>query len=133
MALFDSTFSVLEKSLDLRAKRHAVLSGNVANSETPKYQARELDFAGELSKALGEQSSPLVTTHPRHLDVSAAGEAHVTYDNSGAMGADGNNVDLDIVMGKLSSNARAYTEGVSYLTQKFRFLREVIRNGGGGV
>ncbi len=131
MELFDKTFNVLEKSLDLRTKRHSLLSSNIANSETPNFQARELDFAGELQKALNEQTSPLEVTNQGHLDLSASSASHIVIDNSGAMGADGNNVDLDLAMGKLSSNARAYTETVSYLNTKLRFLREAIRSASG--
>ena len=59
MKLFDKTFDVLEKSMDLHFKRHSVLASNVANSETPGYKAREIDFAGELERALGESKEDL--------------------------------------------------------------------------
>lgn len=132
MKLFSSTMDALEKSLDLHLKRHTLLTGNIANSETPNYRARELDFAGALHKAIGQEESQLRTTHSKHVDASFQGEPHVVFDNSSAMGSDGNNVDLDLAMGKLSSNARVYSSASNYLNLAFRTLRTVVRAGQGG-
>lgn len=129
MKLFDSTFLGLEKSLDVRFKRHVLLTSNVANSETPNYRARELDFAGSLEKAMGEDQSALVKTDPKHMDVGMSQGEHIVYDNSAPMGSDGNNVDLDITMGKVSANARAYENSVNLLSQKLRIIRSFIRKG----
>ena len=131
MKLFDDTFTGLERALDLRFKRHMVLSSNVANSETPKYRARELDFAGQLEKAFGEPEAgiKLEQTNPGHMDLTMSAGDYVTFDTSGAMGADGNNVDLDIQMGKISSNGRSYEGAASLMTQKLRLLRSFIRRG----
>ena len=132
MELFDTTFSAVEKALDLRTKRHMLLSSNVANSETPNYRSRELDFAGELQKALDQNPSPVEKTNPMHLDIGSSQAERIVLDNSGAMGADGNNVDLDIAMGKLSSNVRAYNDAVGYLAMKLRLLRGAITGAAGG-
>jgi flagellar basal body rod protein FlgB len=45
------------------------------------------------------------------------------------MGADGNNVDLDVTMGKISANARAYESAVGLMSQKFRLLKGFVRRG----
>lgn len=129
MKIFDDTFIGLEKSLDLRFKRHVLLASNVANSETPNYRARELDFSGQLEKALGQNSEELLKTNSKHLDVTASEGEHIVYDNSGTMGSDGNNVDLDIMMGKISSNARGYEGSVNLLSQKLKLIRTFIRKG----
>ena len=127
MKLFDATCTALEKSMDLQLKRHSLLASNIANSETPNYRARDLDFAGELKRAIGDTSSPLVQTNERHLDVaSETNPAHVVLDTSGRVGADGNNVDLDISMGKLSSSVRDYSNAITLMQQKFRNLRYIV-------
>lgn len=131
MKLFDSTFCGIEKCLDLYYKRHIVLSGNVVNSETPKYQAREVDFSGELEKAFGSDEEQLAKTSSKHMDVRPEGGAHVVMDNSTPVGADGNNVDLDIAMGKLSSNARQYTKAAQLLLVKLRVMRTAAMGRGG--
>ncbi|MCC6933489.1 MAG: flagellar basal body rod protein FlgB [Deltaproteobacteria bacterium] len=131
MNLFgDAGFKVLERSLDLRIKRHALLTSNVANSETPGFKARELDFAGELEKAVGKQNESLAKTNPGHQDLASLQASHIVFDNSGAVGNDGNNVDLDINVGKLSSNAAGYNHAVNLLTMKLRILRDAASGRG---
>ena len=39
-SLFDQTFDVLSKSLDLHLLRHEVITDNIANAETPHFKAR---------------------------------------------------------------------------------------------
>ena len=129
MKLFDQGFEGIQRAMDLRFRRHVLLTSNIANSETPGYKARELDFAGQLEKAFGETKAPLAMTDDQHLDLTISERDHVTLDQTGAMGADGNNVDLDIMMGKLSDNGRAYESAVSMMSQKLRMLRTFIRRG----
>ena len=131
MELFDKTFRAIERSLDLRFKRHMVLSSNAANSETPSYKARELDFGGELERMLGQEQQVLLRTNAHHMDLASAQSAKVVSDNSAAVGADGNNVDIDLNMGKLSGNARAYNNAVDLLGVKLQMLRMAARGTGG--
>ena len=42
------------QALVLRAERQRVIAGNIANAETPGYQARDFDFASALRAASGE-------------------------------------------------------------------------------
>lgn len=132
MKLFNETFDVIERSMDLRFRRHALISSNVANSETPGYRARELDFAGELQHLLGQGQETVTMTDSRHMDLSSGSVSHVTYDNSGAMGADGNNVDLDMSMGKMSENARAYQNAANWLGVQLRMIKAAARGRTGG-
>ena len=131
MDLFDKTFNAIEKKLDLHLKRHSVLSGNVANFDTPNYRAREVDFAGELQKALDTKEQVLGKTNARHLDLVSETSAHIIFDNSGAVGSDNNNVDLDIAMGKLSANSRAYQKAVTLLSMKLRMMQQAARGRAG--
>ena len=130
MKLWDVNFQGIEKSLELNFKRHALLTSNVANSETPGYKARELDFAGTLERAFGETNTELKKTDAKHMDLTLMEGEHITMDRSGALGADGNNVDLDITMGKISANGRAYENAANMLSQKFRMMRIFTRRGG---
>ena len=131
MKLFDSTFSAINKALDLRFKRHSTLASNMANASTPNYRAREVNFAGELERVLHGNAGELKKTDPKHMDLASHGQSFVTYDTTGAIGADGNNVDLDITMGKLSTNSRAYSNAATLLSMKLRMLRAASRMRGG--
>ena len=124
LKIFDRSFDALERKMDVAMKRHLVLSSNIANAETPNYRAREVDFAGALKQALGDNTGNAVsTTNKSHFGMNGSGMDHVIFDNTAAMGADGNNVDLDLAMGKASNNARLYENSVNLLQMKLRLLR----------
>ncbi|MCB0345910.1 MAG: flagellar basal body rod protein FlgB [Bdellovibrionales bacterium] len=134
MKIFDSTFSMIERAMDLRTRRHAVLASDIANSETPGYRAREVDFAGELNRMMtnGTQSE-VAQTNPKHMDLSLNEASHIVFDDTGAVGGDGNNVDLDIALGKISDNGRRYSAATNYLNMKLRLIRFAASGGRGGV
>lgn len=132
MKLFDTTFSAIQNAMDLEFKRHAILTSNVANAETPGYRARELDFAGELQAALGSKDSEMVKTSPQHMDLGGDNlAAHITFDDSGTIKSDGNNVDLELEMGKISSNARGYQNATTLMSMKLALLRAATQSRGG--
>lgn len=130
MELFDKTFNAIGKKLDLHLRRHAVLSSNVANSETPNFRARELDFAGEMKRVLQMENSEVQKTSSMHMDIGGNEGSHIVLDNTAAVGADGNNVDLDLSMGKMNANARAYTEAATLIEMKLRLLRMAAQGRG---
>ena len=132
MKIFDSTFGATEKTLDMSNKRHAILSANIANEETPNYIARDYSFSSEIEKAMGIEDKALLKTNESHLDMNGSSRDHVYLDKSMPVGADGNNVDLDIEMGKLSANSRDYKNALNLLTVKLRMLRAAISGGKGG-
>lgn len=43
---------LLERYLDLTAKRQALITSNIANVDTPGYRTKDIDFQGELERAL---------------------------------------------------------------------------------
>ena len=129
--IFDKTMNTIEKSMDLRTRRHAILASNIANGETPNYRAREYDFASVLERATHQ--SEMVTTNARHLDLEeSSGNPHIVFDKTGALGSDGNNVDLDVQVGKVSENARMYDSAANYLSVKLRMLRDAVRGPSAG-
>ncbi len=132
MKIFDSTLQAIERKLDLSIKRHAILSGNIANQETPNYVAREYDFGREIESALGSDSDTITRTNGRHMDIGGSSNSHVSIDKSTPFGADGNNVDLDIEMGKLSANSRDYNSSINLLTVKLKMLKAAVSGGKGG-
>ena len=41
---------IYESALNLRAKRSAVIAGNLANADTPNYKAQDFDFKQALAQ-----------------------------------------------------------------------------------
>ncbi len=123
----DSSVYGLERALDLTWRRNQAISSNIANAETPQYRAAELSFADELEKAFGAGETPLATTNPKHLDAGEATRSHLVPDYSGATKPDGNNVDIDLQMGKLAANSGDYMNAARLARKELSHLREIIR------
>ncbi len=127
--LMDSTITGLEKTLDLRFRRNEAISSNIANAETPQYRATDLNFAGELDRAFGKSTDDMMQTNSKHLDVASNSAAHLEEDYSGATKADGNNVDIDIQMGRLAYNSGGYGAATRMLRKKLGMIKLAIREG----
>ncbi len=124
--IFDNTVPGLEKQLDLTLRRHEAISSNIANAETPQYRAVDVNFEKELEAAFGQSTGNLAKTDPRHIDETGSQAAHITSDYSGATKPDGNNVDIDIQMGKLAFNSGQYTIATNLMRKKLGVLRRLI-------
>ncbi len=68
--LFGKTIQVLSHAINLRVKRNAVISSNIANIDTPGYKSKDVPFERLMAKYLdGDQNGlPIERTNPRHLD-----------------------------------------------------------------
>ncbi|RMG40487.1 MAG: flagellar basal body rod protein FlgB [Candidatus Dadabacteria bacterium] len=125
--LFDKTIPGLGKALDLQLRRSEAIISNIANTETPGYRAVDLNFGSELKRAFDRQESVLKKTNPRHMDLSTESSAHLMPDLTGATKPDGNNVDLDIQLGKLNQTAGKYSIAARLVQKKLRIMRTAIR------
>lgn len=132
--VFDRTFEALSKSLDMRSQQQTVISANIANSDTPGYQAKQLDFEGALSKALdydrrisnGETGRPFNGASPVD-DV----EAEMSNQVNNVVREDGNTVDRDAEMTALYQNQLLYNASVDLVRKKLAMLKYSITDGGG--
>ena len=118
--LFDPTMRGLAEALTFHQRRHEVLASNLANVETPGYRAQELDFASALKdafRASDESAGPASMAPPA-----------VVADASAPPRADGNTVDVDLQMAKLSANAGRYVALGRILQQRIAQLRYAVEN-----
>jgi flagellar basal-body rod protein FlgB len=134
--IFRTTISLLEKSLNLRSMQHRVLASNIANMDTPNYKAVELDVAEEMNKNRHQGASPgiqLKRTRATHLPVSSnptdAVKIKIAKSPEFSLRGDGNTVDLDRTMGKLSENNLLYRTSAQLISRKFRGLKNAIKGG----
>ncbi len=129
--LFGTTLVMLEKLIDFQYDRHTVLATNIANIDTPGYKGNDLRFSDELKKAASSKGSmPLKKTNEKHLPLKAGelrGVTHQVVPSSGAVQRlDGNTVDLDKEMAKLSENSLYYSTAVQILSKKLGLIRTAI-------
>jgi len=128
------TVDFLGRALDLQSEAHGVISGNLANLDTPGYIPRELTFEQELQQALGQGELSLQRTHPDHLPPGAADvsqlKPEVRYRQDFALGNGSYQLDLDNEMAKLAQNNLKYEATVRLIAKKLAMLREAITEGG---
>lgn len=138
MGMIDTPLlSVLQSAMDYASTRQEALADNIANIDTPGYQRKDASFASVLASAADSSSQSGAATltlqakedNPSDIEfpgASSAGNVQVETDATGAMRADGNNVDMDVEMGRLAKN-QIYYEGLSQLVSgQFAGLKFVI-------
>jgi flagellar basal-body rod protein FlgB len=129
--LFNQTFSVLEKSMNLRSQKHNLLVSNIANVDTPNYKAFDILVDEEMGKTSGEAEPALNQTQPAHFALNGAGDSSAPeirqveksrYD----FHTDGNTVDIDKTMSMLSENGLLYNASAQMISKKFQLLTYAI-------
>ena len=125
--MFDRTVPGIQKALDLYWKRNEAITSNLANSETPGFRASDVSFGSELEKAFEGHGAELQKTNESHMDLNSKGTSHLVADLSGATRADGNNVDLDVQMGRLMLNTGKYEVAAGAIRKKLRMVRMAIQ------
>jgi len=132
--LFGGTIELLQRVLDLRSRNHQVISANIANVDTPGYKAFRMHVEEALQRRFSNRRTmPLKVSRPGHLQKVSHGseraavrmEPASTYSLRG----DGNTVDLDRAMERLTNNSLQYNAAAQILQRKFEGLKTVIRGG----
>lgn len=131
--VFDRTFEALAKSLDLRSQKQVIISSNIANADTPGYQAQTLDFEGALARALTLDDKPMERTNELHMTAGGEvgeiqGEIYNQVNN--VVREDGNTVDRDAEMTALAENQLLYNAAADLVKKKLAILKYSIADGG---
>jgi flagellar basal-body rod protein FlgB len=132
--VFKGTFGVLEKAMDLRSTKHNVVMSNIANMDTPNYKAFDVIIEEEMEKSTGQDDMTRVKrTHQKHLTGrhGTADDVQPTLDKTRqtTLRKDGNTVDLDREMAKLSENNLMYDALAQIVSKKFQGLKDAIKGG----
>ena len=127
-----SISNTLFSSLNFRGERQKVISGNIANINTPNYKTKELVFENELNNinktkmlemnrtSLGHLSNTNTNnkiSEPTLIEVQGLEEQN-----------DGNNVSLDSQMSEMSKNKIIFDAIQSSIKKDSRFFRSVIES-----
>ncbi len=110
--LFGPQVNNLQNALGRASQRHALLTNNLANVNTPGYQRRDIDFNITLQE---EMDRP---------DQSSGGTSA-----GGAMRLDGNGVDLEKEVMSLTETELRYQALTDMTGNYFSGLKNVIREG----
>ncbi len=127
------------QALMLRAERQRLLASNIANADTPNYQAKDMDFGKALRSAAGVAaggSAPALpqATHARHLAVSTVGMADSTREAAlqSQTAVDSNGVDMDRERASFVDNALKYEATLRFINGSVRTTLDAMRSHNAG-
>lgn len=106
------SFDAMSSALDSLSLRQRVIADNVANVQTPGFQARRVQFEQELSRAVGDGSGQIEARVLTSLEPTRE---------------DGNNVNLDTeVLSNIDTNLR-FQLATRAMDGKFAAVRAAMR------
>ncbi|WJV60952.1 flagellar basal body rod protein FlgB [Pectobacteriaceae bacterium CE70] len=130
----DAAFRFQQEALNLRAQRQEILAGNIANADTPGYQARDIDFANELTKAMkqgrtSETTLGLTVTSSRHISASSTtySDMDLLYRVPDQPAMDGNTVDMDRERTNFADNSLRYQSELTVLNGQIKSMTAVLQ------
>ena len=118
----DPVISSSTRFLDMSVFRSGLILSNMANIDTPGYQARDINFRQELKRASDddEEGNPMET-------VSLVPVVHTV--RGLIERPDGNNVNLERESMLLADTQLRFDTGVQLLRDRFRMLSSAIHEG----
>jgi flagellar basal-body rod protein FlgB len=130
--IFNSSFAIFEKALNVRSKKHQLIASNISNMDTPGYKAFDIAVNDELNKTTfsGEKMN-LTKTNPEHLSSNDQLFDNITYQvqkpSEFSLKKDGNTVDLDKEMSSMAENSLMYNAAAQILSRKFQIIKDAIK------
>ena len=119
-------FGIHTQALALWQRRAEVLSTNLANADTPNYQARDIDFRAALGAAT-PGSLPLAAPSQGQIDTSAPNAAEsLKYRVPMQPSLDGNTVDAETEQSAFAENSVRYQASLTFINAQIRLLRTAI-------
>ena len=104
----------LEKAMNFCALRQNVISSNIANANSPDYEAQGIVFEEEFERATGHDGRP----------------GKMTLQSKPVVSATGGKVDIITEMAELAKNQILYDAYSSRLTANFKNLNWILENSG---
>ena len=128
LLISDKTINLLEKSLDVSAQRHRMITNNIANQDTVGYQPKALDFRKTLERELEKGSGPVTRTHPKHLKCRSK-PSWLARDRAAGQ-SDSGPFSIEKEMANLMENNIKYRTSVEMLIRKMGIIKNAIVEGG---
>ena len=118
--------SFFGSALKIRNRRNDIIASNIANSATPNFKAKDLDFKEMLNSRMGFGS--VMTTDARHFDTSIGpNEQGVKFRQNITPSQDGNTVELHVEQMQFSENVMRYQTSLEFLNRKIAGLMSAIK------
>lgn len=125
MDIFHKALGVHPFSLQLRLDRAEIISGNLANVDTPGFLARDLDYG----RILQQVESNLTSRDSRDgmvltdADVRAQQKYRIPFQPS----MDGNTAELSVEQANFAANSMDFQTSLTFLNMKISGLHKAIK------
>jgi len=120
----DKEMSILQGIIRSANVRQKVIASNIANSDTPGYKARDVEFGNILQKRM-----KLTTTNQGHVKGNSGNKisTKITVNNDPSWG-DRNNVQMNIEVAKMTENSLTHDAAVRLLNAKIKMFKTAIKS-----
>lgn len=127
----DRRMQLLESSLSGLTQRQRLVANNLANVDTPGYRSFDIPFEQVLERSITSgKDLPLLVTSAGHMSaLSGAPAAFVAEQRPSAFRTDGNGVDVDAEMEKLSETAIQFNAVSQLLSARIAILKSAATEG----
>ena len=129
-SLFSDISSLTAKAaLNGLSLRQQAISRNIANIDTPGYQAQTVEFQDTLTRLVDTNSLlPLKITDEAHLTTAESDSLFLsTLRPGGTLRADQNNVDIDVEMADMSEAGIQYQAVSQAVSKKLLLLKTLSK------
>jgi flagellar basal-body rod protein FlgB len=130
------TLNFQTQALSLRSERQRQLASNIANADTPGYQARDMDFARALREATGSGAVPgaMTTTNSGHMAplAGARADSNKLYSTAAQTNLDSNTVDMDRERASFADNAVKYEATLRFINGSVRTTLDAMKSHNAG-
>lgn len=127
----DKAMGIHDDALRLRAYRSNLIASNIANTDTPRFKAKDIDFKQVLSRQVtpgGFEPITVRKTNARHIANGLPPSGAVPqYRNPQQPSLDGNTVDADAEYTRFAENAVRYQSSLQLLSGRFKGLMTAIK------
>ncbi len=118
MDLFDTTELALKRATQAVSLRQQVIAENLANSNTPGYRRRDVNFQDALTSAIADGKSAL-----ENLQFTPE------VDRTQPLRGDGSNVDVDKEQSAMAQVSLQYDALTAVMKSRMQIMRMVIGGG----
>ena len=128
--ILDNYFALDSSTLQAKNKRLELISENIANTSTPGFQARDLDFREFIENAQNLISERSTTTHPDHIDLGNDDfkfEKSITFHQPLTRSIDGNTVEIGVEQAKFGKAVADYEAAMGFLENRIAGIRKALR------
>ncbi|EPJ46661.1 MAG: flagellar basal-body rod protein FlgB [Osedax symbiont Rs1] len=125
---FDKALGIHQQAIQVRADRAEIIANNIANADTPYFQARDMDFKAILSGAENKflQATTTSSSHASTV-INPDFAADLMYRIPTQPSVDGNTVDVQEEMAEFGQNSLAYQASFEFLNRKFKGIKLAIK------